>query len=401
MPLNSPQKVLYYRMFPALLKGDEAYMGLDALANGILFSILNHQCLNGSVPADPLALAGIVRATPDEVRRFLGTFTKLQTLEAVEGGPADRLVVPYLHRELEAIHALIEARRQAGAKGGKKTQAKARPARAPMPFASSVAQAKLEAALELPSSRQEQEQEEDKNKDQRDSSRQQQIHPRVNGHTAAFSADADGVFYLPADIQEGLSSLGIAASLGSDLCEKAGGVRGLRAALKLLEFKVQRKEIHSPSGFFLRCVGELAKEALACYEQALDGAMDSHRKALMDPRWAQLPGECRESVEVLQTWCAWWSLQERSSSAKNGNREGIETAAWEARGEFFEALYRHHPNRSEIALAIAEKQKAAGRLAESPGMAKRLRIGALASLLGLEEKAAEEPVPTPLNGVAS
>ncbi len=397
MSLNSPKKVQYYRRFPALLRADESYMGLDALGHGILTGILDHQCVNGSVPADPRVLATIVRATPEQVSQFLSTFTKLTTLEALEGGPADRLANPFLFRELNGIHTLIEARREAGAKGGKKTQAKARPAQARRPIASSDAQAELEPS----SSRQEQEQEEDKDKNQKDSSRQQHIHPRVNGHTAAFSADADGVFYLPADIQEGLSSLGITASLGPDLCEKAGGARGLRAALELLEFKLQRKEIHSPSGFFLRCVEDLAKEALARYEQALDGAMDSHRKALTDPRWSQLPDECRESVEVLHAWCTWWSLQERSSSANSSNRDGPITEAWAARSEFFEACYRHHPDRSIIAAAIAEKQKAAGRLSESPGMAKRLRIGALASLLGLEEKAAEEPVPTPLNGVAS
>ena len=89
MPLNSPQKVLSYRMFPALMKADEAYMGLDTLGRGILFGILNHQCLNGSVPADPVAFSGIVRATPEEVRGFLATFTKLKTWRPLkaEGGP--------------------------------------------------------------------------------------------------------------------------------------------------------------------------------------------------------------------------------------------------------------------------------------------------------------------------
>ena len=86
MPLNSPQKVQYYRRFPALLRSDEAYMGLDALGHGILTCILDLQCMNDSVPADPVVLAGLIRATPEQVRQFLSTFTKLKTLESLEGG---------------------------------------------------------------------------------------------------------------------------------------------------------------------------------------------------------------------------------------------------------------------------------------------------------------------------
>lgn len=401
MPLNGPQKVHYYRRFPALLRSDEAYMGLDALGHGILTCILDHQCVNGSVPADPVALAGIVRATPEQVRQFLSTFTKLKTLETLEGGPGDRLVNPFLHRELKAIHALIEARRQAGSKGGQKTQAKARPAQARDRQASSSAQAELEASLEPPSSRQEQEQETDKAQIQKDSSRQQRIHLGVNGHQVSIADAADGITSLPEDIREGLSRLGIAANLGPDLCDKAGGTGGLRAALEILDAKVQQKEIHSPSGFFLRCVEELAREGQALYDEAHEEATRNHRKALADRRWVQLPEACRESLEVLRAWCAWWTLQERLSSVSSAMREDLSSEAWDARTAFIETCLRHHPQRTEFLAVIAERQRTTGSISESPSMAKRLRIAALGNLLGLDEKAPDGPKPTPLNGVAS
>ena len=401
MPLNGPRKVHYYRRFPALLRSDEAYMGLDALGHGILTGILDHQCVNGSVPADPVVLAGIVRATPEQVCLFLSTFTKLKTLEALEGGPEDRLANPFLHRELKEIHALIEARRQAGAKGGQKTQAKARPAQARDRQASSSAQAEPEAPLEPPSSRQEQEQEADKAQIQKDSSRQQRIHLGVNGHQVSIADAADGITSPPEDIREGLSRLGIAANLLPDLCDKAGGMRGLRAALEILDAKVQQKEIHSPSGFFLRCVEELAREGQALYDEAHGEATRSHRKALADRRWVQLPEACRESLEVLRAWCAWWTIQERLSSASSAMREDLSVEAWDARIAFMETCLRHHPQRAEFLSAIAERQKVTEGISQSPSMAKRLRIAALGNLLGLDEKAPDGPKQTPLNGVAS
>ncbi len=401
MPLNGPLKVHYYRRFPALMRSDEAYMGLDALGHGILTCILDHQCVNGSVPADPVALAGIVRATPEQVRQFLSTFTKLKTLETLEGGPGDRLVNPFLHRELKAIHALIEARRQAGSKGGQKTQAKARPAQARERQASSSAQAELEAPLEPPSSRQEQEQEADKAQIQKDSSRQQRIHMGVNGHQSSITDAADGITSLPEDIREGLSRLGIAVNLGPDLCDKAGGIRGLRAALELLDAKAQRKEIHSPSGFFLSFVEELAREGQALYDEAREEFTRTHRKALADCRWVQLPEACRESLEVLRAWCGWWMLQERVSSSSSAMKEDLSAEAWEARIAFMESCLRHHPQRTKFLTVIAERQQTKGGLSENPIMAKRLRIAALGNLLGLDEKASDGPKPTPLNGVAS
>ena len=402
MPLNSPQKVHYYRRFPALLRADEAYMGLDALGHGILTGILDHQCVNGSVPADPVVLAGIVRATPEQVSQFLSTFTKLQTLESLEGGPGNRLVNPFLHRELKAIHALIKARQQAGAKGGQKTQAKARPAQARGRQASSSAQAELEASLEPPSSRQEQEQETDKTKTQRDHSRQQSIHQSANGQQLSIADAADDSSSLPEDVREGLTGLGIGTNLWPDLCNKAGGIRELRAALGLLETKVQQKEVHSPSGFFLRCVEELAKEGLTQYEQAHAEAMRSHRNALMDTRWTHLPEACRESLEVLRSWCTWWTIQDRiSRSTSSATKDDLAPDAWNALDDLVETCLRHHPQRTEFLAVIAERQKATGSLSESPGMAKRLRIGTLEHLLGLNEKAPDGPKPTPLSGVAS
>jgi len=386
-------------MFPALLKADEAYMGLDALGSGILFGILNHQCLNGSVPADPVALAGIVRAKPEAVREFLATFTNLKTLEALEGGPADRLANPYLHRELKAIHALIEARRQAGAKGGQRTQAKARPAQTRDQRASSSTQAELEAPLESPPSRQEQEA--DKAQIQMNSNRQLPIHSGANGHQASLADAADDEASLPCDIRERLSRLGIAANHGPDLCARAGGTRGLRAALEQLDTKVQEKEVHSPSGFFLRCVEELAREGLALYDEAHEEARMSHRKALTDHRWRQLPEACRESLEVLRAWCAWWTHQERLSSASSAKKESLSIEAGEARIAFLETCLRHHPQRTEFLAVIAQKQQIKGGPSENSILEKRLRIGALANLLRLDEKSPDVPMPTPLKGVAS
>ena len=401
MPLNGPQKVHYYRRFPALLRSDEAYMGLDALGHGILTGILDHQCVNGSVPADPVALAGIVRATPEQICQFLSTFTKLRTLDALEGGPGDRLANPFLHRELKQIHALIEARRQAGAKGGQKTQAKARPAQTWDRQATSGAQAELEAFFEPTSSRQEQEQKTDKAQIQRDSNRQQRILSGANGHSKISADAADDFAGLPDDIREGLARLGIASNLSSDLCGKAGGVRRLRAALEQLDTKLQQKEIHSPSGFFLRCLEELAKEGMALYEQAHEEATRSHQKALADHRWLNLPEPCRESVEVLRAWCAWWAIHERLSLASSAMREDLSVEAWDARTAFMETCLRHHPQRTEFLAVTTERQKAKGNIPDSPSMAKRLRIAALGNFLGIEEIASDGPKPTPLNGVAS
>jgi uncharacterized protein YdaU (DUF1376 family) len=348
-----------------------------------------------------VALAGIVRAEPEAVRAFLATFTKLETLAALEGGPADRLANPYLHKELKAIHALIEARRQAGAKGGQRTQAKARPAQARDQLASRGALAELEAPLGPSSTRQEQEQETDKDQSQNNSSRQQRIHSGVNEFQASLADAADEMGSLPEDIQEGLSLLGITAPFVPDLCGKAGGTRGLRAALQILDAKVQRKEIHSPSGFLLRCIEELALEGQAQYDQALQAAMRTHRKALMDHRWVQLPEACRESLEVLRAWCAWWQLQEQASSASRLMKDDLATEAREALDAFMEMCLRCHPKRSEFLADMAEKRKAAGSMSESPGITKRLRMRALGNLLGLDEKAPDGPKPTPVSGVAS
>lgn len=396
MPLNSPQKVQYYRIFPALMKGDEAYMGLDALGNGILFGILNHQCLNGSVPADPLILSGIVRATPEEVQRFLATFTKLKTLADLEGGPADRLVSPFLDRELKAIHALIEARRQAGSKGGQRTQAKARPAQARAQSASSNAQAELEATLEPSSSRQEQEQETDKDQIQRNSSRHQRVHSNPVGRFESIADDADGAGGIPGDILEGLSHLGIASNLASELSAKVGGPRALRAALETLESKLQEKGIHSPSGFFLRCAPDLAREGLALYEQVFAETLASERGALRDPRWTQLPEACRESLEVLQTWRVWRRLQQGET-----NGDGFTEEASEARKTFLDACLRHHPERPNLFAALEEKIQQMGNVVDLPGVAIRARYKVLESLLGVAEPPSSEGKPTPLNGVAS
>lgn len=399
VPLDSPEKILYFRVFPALMAADEEYMGLSIPDEGILFRILRHQCMNGSVPRDPSRLAQVLAADPADIAQFLMKFSKLKTLAELEGGPEDRLAIPYLHRERMAILSLIAARRKAGAKGGQRTQSKSRSAQAKLPGALSNVQARLEASPQPCST--EQEQEPYKDQVQKSSSKQQQTHSGVKGQPSMPAIDAEDERFLPSDICEELSRLGIASDMAPDLCERAGGVRGFRAAIELLEAKVQRKEIRSPSGFFLRCVGELAQEGLAHFEQAHREAMTTHRNALADSRWIRLPETCRESLEVLRTWCAWWDIQEQSSSAKGSNEDDRIMEIWSARSEFIETCYRHHPNRAEIDSTIAENQKLSCGLAEIPGMATRLRIGALASLLGLEQKAAKETVPTPETGVAS
>jgi hypothetical protein len=223
----------------------------------------------------------------------------------------------------------------------------------------------------------------------------------VNGHQVSIADAADGMPSLTEDIRAGLTRLSIAEHLWPGICHKAGGIRGLRAALEVLDAKVQQKEIHSPSGFFLRCVEELAREGQALYDEAQEEVARNHRKALGDRRWTQLPEACRESLEVLRAWCAWWTLQERLSSASSAMREDLSVEAWDARTAFIETCLRHHPQRTEFLAVIAERQKATGSISESPSMAKRLRIAALGNLLGLDEKAPDGPKPTPLNGVAS
>lgn len=370
------------------MKTNEDYMGLDALGHGILVCISDHQCLNGSVPADPEVLANIVRATPEQVRGFLSTFRKLKTLAELEGGPVDRLVIPFLHRELKAVQELIEGRRQAGAKGGKRTQTKARQAQ--QVVASSSAQPRLDSQIEHSSTIQEKETYKDQR--QRNIREQQHLHRRPEGFPMALDADDDGAD-LPTDLRNELTRLGIAANLWSELCAKADGPLGLRRALDLLEAKTKSGEIRSPSGFLLHCVTELAQEAKAHYEEAYNRALHSDQAALMDPRWVQLPEVCRGSLEILRAWCEWWDLQEQVSTLGDTRDRDLVAKASEMRITFLEACLCCHPDRTEINAALTVKLQSAGDLSKKPMVAKRLRVTALEGLLGLSVKASPKERP--------
>ena len=82
-------------------------------------------------------------------------------------------------------------------------------------------------------------------------------------------------------------------------------------------------------------------------------------------------------------------------------KEDLSVEARNAHIAFLETCLRHHPQRLEFLAVIAEKQKATASISESPHMAKRIRIAALGTLLGLDEKAPDGPKPTSVNGVAS
>lgn len=381
MALNSPEKMLYFRVFPALMAADEAYMGLDISDDGVLFRLLRHQCTNGSIPADPDLLARVLVAEPADVRQFLSRFHKLRTLAELEGGPEDRLAVPYLHRERCEVLEMIQAKRAAGAKGGRSTQAKVKRGLPSDLGERGSALPRFEATLEHESSEQDQEEHPEQKQTNKHISTQASTPAPQTGLDAAAAGALEQQF-LPMDLQEALAALGIAKGVAKVLCKKAGSPRALRAALELLEMKRKEKEIHSPAGFLLKFAPELAQEALAQYEKLLSEASVTSRGALQDPRWQQLPEECRESLAILRKWLLWWHQENRGGP--EGKDVSTSDASRQSRNEFLDACLSHHPDRMNLTKILEEKVEEAKVSPTMPGIRSRVRYNALEQLLGVK-----------------
>lgn len=361
----------FFRVFPAMSTSVEGYMGLSAEQNGILFGILNHQAVNGSVPASVALLARIVRAEESAVERFLREFPDLKTLQELEGGPNDRLAIPYLHFERVAVLTAMQKNRLAGAKGGRITQAKARAAALKM-ATYPLHQAGLQAEGKHCSTRQEQDPDPEQEKN------------KSNSNPDAAADDEDEL--VPEDIRYSLDLLGIGSQNIAGLLTMTGGPKGLRAAVEQLAMKMGHGDIHSPSGFFLTCAAELAKEGLASFDKLYSEVSTAQPKALLDTRWLALPDACRESLEVLQSWWHWWTLNEFAPNANAQSQEGHSREVSDAWFDLIEAIVRHHPKQREIQASGAEKLKGVGPASGLPGLARRIRLSAMAKQIGIVER---------------
>jgi hypothetical protein len=370
MKLDSPLNMQFFRVFPAMMASVEGYMGLDAEQNGILFGIMNHQAVNGSVPTSVTLLARIVRAEESAVERFLREFSDLKTLQELEGGPDDRLAIPYLHFERASVLADMQKKRLAGAKGGRITQAKARAAALKL-ATYHLHQAGLQAEGKHHSTRQEQDPEQEQEKDNSNS-----------------NPDDDAAEYelVPADIRFSLDLLGIGSQNIAGVLTMTGGPKGLRAAVEQLAVKMEHGDIHSPSGFFLTCAAELAKEGLASFDKLYSEVSTAQPKALLDTRWLALPDGCRESLEVLQSWWHWWTLNEFASNANAQSQESHSREVSDAWFDLVESVVRHHPKQRELESSGIEKLKGVGPAGELPGLARRIRLSAIAKQIGIVEK---------------
>lgn len=356
MKLPNPVKILYYRIFPALLMSDEAYMGLTIVQNGILFKVLNHQALNGSVPAAGDLLARVVGADTQDVEEFLRVFPKLRTLEDLEGGASDRLAVPFLYHERREVLDYIQERRRSGQKGGRAAQARAREA----------------TSLKLSLSSQAKDPDQAQQEEQTSSSR------------ILIAAAAEAIPFPP-DLRRDLVRLGIGSQHWDQLLEDTGGPRGLRAALEQLSLKLDQDDIRSPSGFFLMCAAELAGEGMAAYDLLNAQIRSTAPSALLDARWRGLPEPCLESLAVLRAWFNWWTLRHEDprSEARALGPGSLETA--EAWMKFVEAVLLCHPAQVDLEGQLADQLEQLAPNATLPGMARRVRVSFMAKLMGVVE----------------
>lgn len=114
-----------YQWYPKDHRSDERVELMDLEQEGALRRLLDHQWMNGSIPADPDDLASLLRVDRERFDRIWKRVGPC--FESVDGDPS-RLANARMERERAARDEFIENRRAAGSKGAAERWAKQKPA---------------------------------------------------------------------------------------------------------------------------------------------------------------------------------------------------------------------------------------------------------------------------------
>lgn len=112
--MSRPERMDFFRVFPAHLLTDEDYESLTCTQWGAVFLLMLHQwAKGGTLPDDRHKLAYLTRCSEAELTDLLEKWPKLQAVEGQEG----RVGIPYLVREWNQVQTFYLEQQERSSKG--------------------------------------------------------------------------------------------------------------------------------------------------------------------------------------------------------------------------------------------------------------------------------------------
>ena len=109
-----------FQCYSSDFMAQESYVMASLPERGLLFTLLNHCWVNGSVPADITKLSKVLGLDVNDVRSAYGELVKQYLMPQAE--VSDRLGAPDLSRQKAELKMRRERQIDGGRKGGKTTQ---------------------------------------------------------------------------------------------------------------------------------------------------------------------------------------------------------------------------------------------------------------------------------------